>query len=169
MFEKRKGIDPLEPTTGEASEPRPESRSSASFNTRSTAMIGPTIKIKGNVTGDENLVIEGTVDGSVELAGHDLTIGPSGHVKANLVAKTVKIEGQITGDVTGSEKVVLAKSGRVEGNIVAPRVTLEDGAKFKGSIDMDPGVEAVTSSVSKRAVNEPKSGATQTKGAPSAA
>ena len=106
-------------------------------------MIGPTIKIKGNVTGDENLVIEGTVDGSVELPGHDLVIGQSGHVKANLVAKTIKIEGQITGDVTGSEKVILAKSGRVEGNIVAPRVTLEDGAKFKGSIDINPGESAI--------------------------
>ncbi len=58
---------------------------------------------------------------------------------ADIKAKTVKIEGEVAGDVTGSEKVVIAKSGRVRGNIVAPRVTLEDGAIFKGSIDMDPG------------------------------
>ena len=121
-------------------------------------MIGPTIKIKGNVTGDENLVIEGTVDGSVELSGHDLTIGQSGRVMANLNAKTVKIEGQITGDVTGTEKVILCKSGRVEGNIVAPRVTLEDGAKFKGSIDMDPGADkSTTAGTSRRVTNAPNS------------
>ena len=128
-------------------------------------MIGPTIKIKGNVKGDENLVIEGTVDGTVELSGHDLTIGPSGHVKANLTAKTVKIEGQITGDVTGSEKVILCKSGKVEGNIVAPRVTLEDGAKFKGSIDMDPGAAPATADSTKRAASESRSQAVEAKGA----
>ncbi|MFP6837650.1 MAG: polymer-forming cytoskeletal protein [Pseudomonadales bacterium] len=103
-------------------------------------MIGPTIKIKGDVSGDEDLIIEGTVDGSIELSGHDLTVGQSGHVQANLIATTVRVEGQVTGDITGSEKVIVSKSGRAQGNIVAPRVTLEDGAKFKGSIDMDPGI-----------------------------
>ena len=111
-------------------------------------MIGATIKIKGDVTGAENLVIEGKVDGSVDLTDHDLTIGQNGEVVANINAKTVIIEGQITGDVTGSEKVVLTKSGRVHGNIVAPRVTLEDGAKFKGSIDMDPGTNQPAIAVS---------------------
>jgi cytoskeletal protein CcmA (bactofilin family) len=59
----------------------------------------------------------------------------------------VKVEGRITGDIDGSEKVIITKTGRVLGNIVAPRVTLEDGAKFKGSIDMDPGVEAPATTV----------------------
>ena len=102
-------------------------------------MIGKSIEIKGTITGNENLVIEGTVDGSVDLPDHDLTIGESGKVTADLAAKNVKVEGQVTGDITGSEKVVISQSGRVRGNIIAPRVTLEDGAKFKGSIDMDPG------------------------------
>ena len=65
---------------------------------------------------------------------------------ANLDAKTVKVDGQVTGDISGSEKVVISKSGRVQGNIVAPRVTLEDGAKFKGSIDMDPGSDSSATS-----------------------
>ena len=102
-------------------------------------MIGKTIQVKGSITGSENLVIEGTVDGSIDLPQNDLTIGESGQVTANLVAKVVKVDGQVTGDISGSEKVVISKSGKVKGNIVAPRVTLEDGAKFKGSIDMDPG------------------------------
>ena len=139
MFEKRKDS----PTEGSpailASEPRKTS-SSVEFNTRNAAMIGATIKVKGEITGDENLIIEGQVEGSIKLTGHDLTVGQKGQVKADLTAKTVKIEGHITGDITGSEKVVLTKTGHVLGNIIAPRVTLEDGAKFKGSIDMDPGV-----------------------------
>jgi cytoskeletal protein CcmA (bactofilin family) len=102
-------------------------------------MIGQTIKVKGSITGNENLTIEGTVDGSVDLPQHDLTIGESGQVSANVNAKTVKVDGQVTGDVVGSEKVIISKTGRVNGNLIAPRVTLEDGAKFKGSIDMDPG------------------------------
>ncbi|MEM8768419.1 MAG: polymer-forming cytoskeletal protein [Pseudomonadota bacterium] len=105
-------------------------------------MIGSTIKVKGEVSGEENLIVEGTVEGAISLNGHDLTIGQSGRVDANLAAKTVKVEGQVNGDINGAEKVVITKSGHVLGNIVAPRVTLEDGAKFKGSIDMDPGVDA---------------------------
>ncbi|MCB1844788.1 MAG: polymer-forming cytoskeletal protein, partial [Halioglobus sp.] len=67
------------------------------------------------------------------------SVGESGRVTADITARVVKIEGEVTGDITGSEKVVIARSGNVRGNIVAPRVTLEDGAIFKGSIDMDPG------------------------------
>jgi cytoskeletal protein CcmA (bactofilin family) len=102
-------------------------------------MIGPTIEIKGTVSGDEDLVIEGKVEGSVELGSHQVTVGQSGKVNADIQAKVVNIDGEVSGDLTGAEKVVISKSGKVRGNIVAPRVTLEDGAIFKGSIDMDPG------------------------------
>jgi cytoskeletal protein CcmA (bactofilin family) len=102
-------------------------------------MIGPTIEIKGTVTGDEDLVIQGKVEGSVELGSHQVTVGQSGKVNADIQAKVVNIDGEVSGDLTGGEKVVISKSGKVRGNIVAPRVTLEDGAIFKGSIDMDPG------------------------------
>ncbi len=101
-------------------------------------MIGKTISIKGDITGEENLVIEGKVDGTVQLKSNDLTIGQSGRVNANLTANVVRIDGEVKGDIVGTEKVVITKTGRVQGNIVGPRVTLEDGAKFKGSIDMDP-------------------------------
>lgn len=102
------------------------------------AVIGPRIVINGTISGDENLVVEGRVEGSIDLAGHRVDVGPSGQVKADIQAKEVKIEGEVRGDVTGSEKVIIARTGRVQGNIKAPRMTLEDGAKFKGSIDMDP-------------------------------
>lgn len=102
-------------------------------------MIGPSIVIKGSVTGDEDLLVEGTVEGTIELRNHEVAVGTSGTVNADIHAKVVKIDGEVSGDVNGDEKVVISKSGNVRGNIIAPRVTLEDGAIFKGSIDMDPG------------------------------
>ena len=102
-------------------------------------MIGPSIRIKGEVTGEEDLLIQGKVEGTISLKDQELSVGESGRVTADITARVVKIEGEVTGDITGSEKVVIARSGNVRGNIVAPRVTLEDGAIFKGSIDMDPG------------------------------
>ncbi len=102
-------------------------------------MIGPNITIKGTVTGEEDLLIQGKVEGTISLGQHEVSIGQSAEVTANIQAKAVKIDGEVAGDITGTEKVVISKSGNVRGNIVAPRVTLEDGAIFKGSIDMDPG------------------------------
>lgn len=101
-------------------------------------MIGKTITIKGDISGEESLLVEGRVDGTIHLKNNDLTVGQSGRVNANVTANVVRIDGEVTGDIIGIEKVVVTKTGRVHGNIVGPRVTLEDGAKFKGSIDMDP-------------------------------
>ncbi len=102
-------------------------------------MIGPSIEIKGTVTGDEDLVVQGRVEGTIDLGDHQVTVGQSGRVTADIRAKVISIDGEVSGDLIGGEKVVISKSGRVRGNIVAPRMTLEDGALFKGSIDMDPG------------------------------
>lgn len=113
--------------------------STSTNSTRTRAMIGSTITIKGEVTGDEDLVVDGTVEGNIQLGAHELQVGKSGKVNANITAKVVKIQGEVRGDITGKEKVILSNTGNVRGNIIAPRVTLEDGAIFKGSIDMDPG------------------------------
>ena len=107
-----------------------------------TALIGPGIHINGEISGDENLVIEGRVDGKIRLDLHQVEVGQSGCVKADISAKVIKIAGEVRGDITGTEKVIISRSGNVHGNIVAPRMTLEDGAIFKGSIDMDPGETA---------------------------
>ncbi|HEX7035110.1 MAG TPA: polymer-forming cytoskeletal protein [Pseudomonadales bacterium] len=143
MFDKRKDNDRRDetpsapaPSFSPSADERP--RMPEAPTTRGVAMIGKTITIKGDITGEENLVIEGTVDGTVQLKSNDLTIGQSGRVNANLSANVVRIDGEVKGDIVGREKVVITKTGRVQGNIVGPRVTLEDGAKFKGSIDMDP-------------------------------
>jgi len=122
-------------------------------------MIGPSIVIKGEVTGDEDLLIQGKVDGTINLGGNEVSVGNSGRVSADITAKTIRIEGEVTGDIHGREKVVISASGNVRGNIVAPRVTLEDGAIFKGSIDMDPGESSAAKiSTEKQPANSPASG-----------
>lgn len=107
-----------------------------------SAVIGPGIKINGDVSGDENLIIEGSVEGKIHLPGHQVEVGKSGKVHADVVAKFIKIEGQLHGDIDGREKVIITSSGNVKGNINAPRVILEDGAIFKGSIDINPNESA---------------------------
>ena len=113
---------------------------------RNTAMaVGASIRIKGDVTGDEDLVIQGHVEGTISLKGHSVTISKSAKVKANIEASQIIIEGELAGDMKGEEKVVIRETGNVLGNIVAPRVTLEDGAMFKGSIEMEPRQMRMTS------------------------
>ena len=102
-----------------------------------TAIIGAKITFKGELVGEEDLLIEGTVEGTVDLKGNALIIGKQGVVKANVIAKTVVVEGRVEGDVFGEERISIKESSHMTGNLIAERVTLEDGAKFKGSIDMD--------------------------------
>lgn len=109
--------------------------------TDSSAAIGASIKIRGDVTGDENLIIQGEVEGTINVVGHNVTISKTGKVKANINAKQIIVEGVLSGDMAGEEKVIIRQTGNVHGNIIAPRVTLEDGALFKGSIEMEPGKE----------------------------
>lgn len=103
-----------------------------------SASIGASIRIKGDVTGDENLIIQGHVEGTIRVQGHNVTISKSGKVKANIEANHIIVEGELHGDLFGDEKVIIRDTGNVVGNIVAPRVALEDGAIFKGSIEMEP-------------------------------
>ncbi len=101
------------------------------------ATIGSSITIRGDLSGEEDLLIHGRVEGKIDLKQHKVTIGKDGHIKADIYAKAIVIEGEVNGNLFGDEQLIIRKSGRVRGNIVSPRVTLEDGSKFKGSIDMD--------------------------------
>jgi len=127
------------PRPGEPS-PKPVTGASASASKRGgPATIGPSITIKGDVSGDEDLVIQGRVEGSVTLKKNHVTIGVDGRLKADIFGKSVVVEGEVEGDLRGVDHVVLRRSARVQGNISAARVTLEDGASFRGGIDMqDP-------------------------------
>src|SRR3954468_12992523 len=101
------------------------------------ATIGPSIFIKGDLSGEEDLVIEGRVEGRVDLKQNNVTVGKNGRVKADVFGKVVTIEGEVTGNVFAREQAILRQSGAISGNIQAPRVILEDGSRFKGSIDME--------------------------------
>ncbi|MFQ5349697.1 MAG: polymer-forming cytoskeletal protein [Thermoanaerobaculia bacterium] len=104
-----------------------------------SATIGASIRIKGDLSGDEDLLIQGRIQGQVNLLSHNVTVGPSGRVKADIRGRTIRIEGEVNGNLYGEEEIVIRASGRVQGNLQAPRVTLENGSTFKGSIDMDSG------------------------------
>ncbi len=106
-------------------------------NMGQTAIIGQSIHIKGELTGNEDLTIDGTVEGNIELKENNLTIGPNGNIKADINAKTVTITGEAQGNVTAEEKVEIRETGKLRGNIVAPRVVIADGAFFKGSVEME--------------------------------
>jgi cytoskeletal protein CcmA (bactofilin family) len=101
------------------------------------AMIGPSITIKGDVSGDEDLVIQGRVEGKVNLGQHNVTIGPDGRVKADVHGRTVVVEGEVEGDLRAQEQIILRQTAKVQGSIAAPRVSLDDGAVFRGAIEMD--------------------------------
>lgn len=140
MFDRKNAQQSLSdsPDTPASSTPsQPETRP-ATASSGAKASIGPTIRIKGDVSGDENLHVEGRVEGTISLASHELVVGKSGKVHADITAKLIRIDGEVQGDITGKEKVIISATGNVRGNIVTPRMSLEDGAKFKGSIDMDP-------------------------------
>ena len=100
------------------------------------ASIGKSIIINGELSGSEDLTIEGRVDGKIELRDHVLTVGPNGRIKAQVSAKAVVVLGQVDGNLTATEKVDIKENGSVEGDIIAPRVAIADGSHFRGSIDM---------------------------------
>ena len=106
---------------------------------RDTVNIGKSVVIKGELNGSEDLTIEGQVEGKIELRQNILTIGPNGKIKAQVFAKAVIVLGEVTGNVSATEKVDIRDNGSVDGDIAAPRVAIADGAHFRGSIDMQRG------------------------------
>jgi cytoskeletal protein CcmA (bactofilin family) len=98
--------------------------------------IGKSVVIKGELNGSEDLTIEGQVEGKIELRQNALTIGPNGKIKAQVFAKAVIVQGEVTGNITASEKVDIRDNGSVDGDITSPRVAIAEGAHFRGSIDM---------------------------------
>ncbi len=101
--------------------------------------IGKTIVVRGELSGEEDLTVEGRVEGKIRLEGHHLTIGETGNISAEVVAKTVNVIGQMKGNLYAKEKVEISDSGSLTGDIRSPRVIIADGAKFKGSVDMSGG------------------------------
>jgi cytoskeletal protein CcmA (bactofilin family) len=132
--------EPATPSGSRTSEPATARPATSS---REAAVIGPSIHIEGDLHGEEDLVIEGEVRGTVHLKHHSLTIGGKGKVTADVFANVVNVDGYMHGDLYGAERISIRKSAQVQGNVSSPRVSLEDGAQFKGSIEMDPNSEAL--------------------------
>ena len=108
-------------------------------NRADVAHIGKSVIIKGELSGSEDLYLDGEVEGNIDLHNHNLVIGPNGQVRANVFAKDVVIHGKVDGAVTGANRVELKKSALLNGDIITQRIVIEDGAFFKGSIDIRKG------------------------------
>ena len=145
MWKREEPARPGMPTTASGPNVRqpspmtPGSEATASANRpmgREVVNIGKSVIIKGELSGSEDLTIEGKVDGEIELRDHVLTIGPNGKIKAQVFAKSVIVMGAVTGNITATEKINIRENGSVEGDINAPTIAISEGAQFRGSIDM---------------------------------
>ena len=117
--------------------PRPaEPARSESLRSNEVATIGKSVVVKGELSGSEDLVVDGEVEGSISLRGQSLTVGPNGRVRANIEARNVILHGRVDGDIHATERVELRKTASLTGDISTARISIEDGAFFKGTIDI---------------------------------
>lgn len=119
------------------------------------AHIGKSVVIKGELSGSEDLYVDGTVEGTIELQGNNLVIGPNGHVQADVNAKGVIVQGKLEGDIRATERTELRKTAVVVGDIFTQRIGVEEGAYFKGKIDIQK--EAAKVSAQTSSIPEPAS------------
>ncbi len=103
---------------------------------RGAVNIGKSVVVKGELSGNEDLTIDGVVEGKIELKEHMLTVGPNGKIKATIFAKVVIVLGEVVGDVTATQKLDIRENGSVDGDIVSPKMAMAEGAHFRGSVDM---------------------------------
>ena len=148
MWKRDESVKPTTPAppapVAPAAVPPQHHQSSAAGDARSQierdkVNIGKSVVIKGELSGSEDLTIEGHVEGKIELRENVLTIGPNGKIRAEVFAKAVIVLGEVAGNVTASEKVDIRDNGSVDGDIISPRVAIAEGAHFRGSVDMQRG------------------------------
>jgi cytoskeletal protein CcmA (bactofilin family) len=162
MWKRDEAVRPAsgQPATPQAPAPAgaPGPRAEASQKRESDIVnIGKSVVIKGELNGSEDLTIEGHVEGTIQLRDHVLTIGPNGRIKAQVFAKSVIVLGEVTGNVTASDKVDIRDNGSVDGDIISPRVAIAEGAHFRGSVDMQrkPGQTAPKADIKAAAPQQP--------------
>ncbi len=125
------------PTAAPVVEPMPVSAPrNAALNTQEQATIGKSLVIKGEVTGSESLYIDGRVEGSINLSGNRVTVGRNGVVSANITAREIVVLGKVRGNLNATDRVDIRNEGSLTGDVVAQRISIEDGAFFKGGIDI---------------------------------
>src|ERR1035441_9756020 len=130
---------PAATTTPMASEPAGAPRPAVTPTTSDQATIGKSLVIKGEVTGSESLYIDGRVEGSINLSGNRVTVGRNGVVAANINAREIVVLGKVRGNLTASDRVDIRSDGSLTGDVIAARTSIEDGAFFKGGIDIRKG------------------------------
>ena len=140
IFGKPEGKPPEVPAAAPRATPPPTAATPAPVpqqqsTVRTMCVIGPKTVIKGELTGDEDVLVEGTVDGQIKIS-RDLRVGTGGVVKATVEAQSVVVSGEFVGDCRASHRVEIQATGRLTGNISAPRVVIAEGATFKGNSDM---------------------------------
>ena len=127
------------------------------------AIIGKSIVFKGDLSGDEDLQVDGQVEGGIQLANHHLTIGESGRVQAQLYAKSVTVIGHVTGNITATERVEIQVNGVVEGDVHAPKLIVADGAVLNGAVEMTQGKQEASSAAGKAPAERPAADQDQSK------
>jgi cytoskeletal protein CcmA (bactofilin family) len=160
MWKSSKDERPVTPAPSHASASSPiippeikkENRSMEPFkqgeNFRAdVAHIGKSVLVKGELSGSEDLYLDGEVEGSIDLQEHSLTIGPHGRVRANVKARDVVVHGKVDGNIHGTERVELKRSAVLMGDISTQRIVIEDGAFFKGAIDIKKDAKSATPAV----------------------
>ena len=171
MWKRDESVKPAAPpaSTPAAASTAPAAAASSAGEPRAPQMIGrdmvnigKSVVIKGELSGSEDLTIEGHVEGRIDLKDNVLTIGPNGKIKAEVFAKSVVVLGEVTGNVTASEKVDIRDNGSVDGDIASPRVAIAEGAHFRGSVDMQrAGQKAQQPHQQQKPANPPQSGQPQ--------
>ncbi len=126
----------LTPPTPPFSSPSREPQTSQPFRPDVAAHIGKSVLIKGELSGSEDLYLDGEVEGAIHLNNHTLLVGPNGRIRANISAREIVIHGRVEGNITGAERVELKKSCVLTGDIRTQRIVIEDGAFFKGLVDL---------------------------------
>src|SRR6516225_4783184 len=154
---------PSEPQSSESqrsrmpmrSEPLARTSAAVSISSQEQATLGKSIAIKGEVSGSESLYIDGRVEGSIHLPGNRVTVGRNGVVAANISAREIVVLGKVRGNLTASDRVDIRSDGSLTGDVVAARISIEDGAFFKGGIDIRKGGQPASKEESKSAAAEP--------------
>jgi cytoskeletal protein CcmA (bactofilin family) len=118
------------------------------------ACLGSSLQIKGAITGTEDLQIDGKVLGPISLQGHELTVGPTAELKSEIAAREVVVFGRVTGNLFARDRVEIKKDGAVTGDISTARITIEDGAIFKGRIEIDPAKSQTTPEMENTGIRE---------------
>ena len=138
MWKKDSPESPKTPSKGHRSDLRPNNPAGPDND---QSIIGTAITIKGEVSGGQDMLINGCFEGRLSLPGHTVTVGKEGRVKAEILAKVIQIGGFVEGTLQGEKKIRMCETGRVRGILTAPEIVLAEGCNFKGSVDTGAGAK----------------------------